>query len=207
VRGIGSEPLAADHVFAGLLARGYRVIYADPPWHFQCGTGTGSRHPIKHYRTMKLAEIKALPIADLAHPDGARLFCWATMPMLPQVLETITGWGFRYTTSRVWAKTNKSAQPPWTEESFALGPGYEVRGNVEQLIVAKIGEPKGLSPADKAHALIIAPRREHSRKPDCVRYEIAALEGPHVELFARETIAGFDSWGDEINKFDAGKAA
>jgi N6-adenosine-specific RNA methylase IME4 len=104
--------LPPGHIFSGLLDHSYRVIYADPPWHFKCGTGKGSRHPIKHYQTMSLGEIRALPIADLAHPDGARLFCWATAPMLPDAIEAIKAWGFRYTTNRVWAKTWRSAQPP-----------------------------------------------------------------------------------------------
>lgn len=192
----------SDHVFAGLKEHGYRVIYADPPWHFNCGTGKGSRHPSKHYRTMSLADIKALPVRDLAHPDGARLFCWATAPMLPHALETIKAWGFRYSTTRFWVKTWPKAAPPWTDQSFAFGPGYEVLGNPELLIIAKVGKPAGVPPP-RPRALIVAPRREHSRKPEIVRDEIAArFEGPHVELFARESAPGWDSWGNETTKFD-----
>ena len=86
---------------------------------------------------------------------------------------------------------------------FWWAPGYEVRGNHEHLIIAKIGKPPGLLPAEKPHALIIAPRREHSRKPDEAREDIAALQGPRVELFARQSSGGFDVWGRETSKFDA----
>jgi N6-adenosine-specific RNA methylase IME4 len=192
----------SDHVFAGLKFKHYRVIYADPAWKFSCGTGKGSRHPDKHYRTMPLAEIKALPVRDLAHPDGARLLCWATIPMLPHAIETIEHWGFRYSTARVWAKTWPKAKQPWTDDSFAFGPGYEVLGNPELLIIAKTGKPQPIV-TPKPRALIIDPRRQHSRKPDKVRDEIVArFDGPYVELFARESLPSWDVWGNEVNRFN-----
>jgi N6-adenosine-specific RNA methylase IME4 len=50
--------------------------------------------------------------------------------------------------------------------------------------------------------LVIAPRRQHSRKPDAVAEGIEQLvPGPHLELFARECRAGWIAWGDEVGKF------
>lgn len=56
--------------------------------------------------------------------------------------------------------------------------------------------------------LFYAERREHSRKPNCVRDFINELFGdiPKIELFAREEINGWDSWGDEVGIFDAQEA-
>ena len=44
-------------------------------------------------------------------------------------------------------------------------------------------------------------RREHSRKPDCVRDRIVELIGdlPRIELFARQKVQGWDSWGDQLD--------
>ena len=41
---------------------------------------------------------------------------------------------------------------------------------------------------------------EHSKKPDIVRDKIVELVGdlPRIELFARETAEGWDSWGNEV---------
>ncbi len=41
---------------------------------------------------------------------------------------------------------------------------------------------------------------EHSKKPDVVRERIVELFGdlPRVELFARQQIEGWDSFGNEI---------
>ena len=42
---------------------------------------------------------------------------------------------------------------------------------------------------------------EHSKKPDTVRQRIIELMGdlPRIELFARETAEGWDSWGNEVS--------
>ena len=46
--------------------------------------------------------------------------------------------------------------------------------------------------------LIVSPRREHSRKPDEAYSRIEALcDGPYLEMFARSTRKGWDSWGLE----------
>jgi hypothetical protein len=48
----------------------YRLIYSDPAWRFSAGP---NKNPSRHYPTMKLKDIAALPVKELAHPDGCRL--------------------------------------------------------------------------------------------------------------------------------------
>ena len=50
------------------------------------------------------------------------------------------------------------------------------------------------------HQIIDTPIENHSKKPDIVREKIIELVGnlPRIELFAREKVDGWDSWGDEI---------
>jgi len=52
--------------------------------------------------------------------------------------------------------------------------------------------------------VILSPLREHSRKPDEVREMIVELLGdlPRIELFARQTVKGWDCWGNETKKFN-----
>src|SRR5262249_9442644 len=61
-------------------------------------------------------------------------------------------------------------------------------------------------PPIKAHdvrELIVAPRRKHSQKPDEQYARIERLvDGPYVELFARQRRPGWVAWGDEVNKFE-----
>ena len=73
----------------------YAVIYADPPWRYKMYKGNGKIE--KHYPTMELDEIKALPVKVLADKDCI-LFLWATLPMIPEALQVIKAWGFEYKT-------------------------------------------------------------------------------------------------------------
>ena len=69
------------------------MIYADPPWRYTQKGLQGAAE--KHYPTMGIDEICALPVADLAAPDSV-LFLWATFPQLPEALRLIKAWGFQY---------------------------------------------------------------------------------------------------------------
>lgn len=198
-RPIAEIRAAAADAFSPLEAGSYRVIYADPPWHFSSGP---SRNPRNHYPTMKVPEIAALPVAGLAHPEGCRLLMWATMPILPQAFEVMRAWGFRYSTARIWAKLWPSEDEMFIyPDSLARGTGYEVIGNCEVLLIGKRGRP-GPIQGKKPASLFFARRRQHSRKPDSTRSEIASMfAGPRCELFARSPHDGFEAWGNQVTKF------
>jgi N6-adenosine-specific RNA methylase IME4 len=47
--------------------------------------------------------------------------------------------------------------------------------------------------------LVVAPVREHSRKPDELYGVMERLyAGPYLELFARHPRAGWTGWGDQL---------
>jgi N6-adenosine-specific RNA methylase IME4 len=195
-----AKAVPAPWPFIGLQRWHYRLILVDAPLKFSSGP---NRNPKNHYRTMSLTEILALPVGELAHPDGCRLISYITMPWLYRMHKILDAWDFRYSTARPWVKL-------WPKEdglilypdSFARGCGYEVINSSELQVIAKRGRPQRLGNR-KLRGLIIAPRREHSRKPDCVRDELAELfDGPRCELFARSRHPGFEGWGDEIDKFE-----
>ena len=87
-----------------------------------------------------------------------------------------------------------------------MGGGYSTRHNVEVCWLGRRGGPRRKSAA--VRELIIAPRREHSRKPDEVYRRIEALcDGPYVELFARQQWPGWICVGDEAEKFEREEAS
>ena len=73
-----------------------------------------------------------------------------------------------------------------------------VTTNVELCLLATKGTPKRKSAS--VHQVIISPIEEHSKKPDIVRDKIIELAGdlPRIELFARQTVRGWDAWGNEV---------
>ena len=199
----------------GLLALpnagNYGVIYADPPWRFKVWNGetavkardSSSTYTSAnvHYHTMTMDSIAALPVSQLAAKDCA-LFLWCSWPMLQEALEIVEAWGFRYKTCAFdWMKAHARQVEMFRDDTDALmGMGYWTRANTEPCLLATRGKPKRLN-ADVRQG-IIEPRREHSRKPDCVHERIERLvAGPYVELFARRQRPGWDVWGNETTKF------
>lgn len=185
--------------FHSLPARHFRVAYLDPAWDFSSGP---SRHPSKHYRVMKLKDIMALPLRDLAHPDGMRVLMWATLPFLYKAMEVFDAWGVRYSTARGWVKTWEGTTGLiHPDDDLARGTGYEVIGNLEMLLIGKIGKCRPIM-GRKPLSVTISPRRAHSQKPDGVREEIERnYRGPFVELWSRTTRPLWSSWGDEADKY------
>lgn len=188
----------------GNLERGkYGAIYADPPWSFDVwskDTGNG-RSAQSHYSTMTMRQIARLPVDELAAKDCV-LFMWACWPSFPDALKIIDAWGFTYKTCGFdWMKADNT-QPNFFQDDLPaqVGMGYWTRANTEPCLLAVRGKPKRLN-ADVRMG-IIAPRREHSRKPDGVHARIERLvSGPYVELFARQRRPNWDSWGDQTDKF------
>src|SRR6516165_646838 len=211
----GLEPApAAPAPFVGLRRAYYGAIAVDPASHFSSYTAIQSqnwssrRDNERHYRTMLFDELAALPIAKLAAPSGAHLFAWTSGPFLPQALRLIDAWGFKYSTRAfTWLKTKRGwdGESPLAEDDFHIGLGLTVRHQTEIVLLARRGNCR--RQRKDVRELILAPRREHSRKPDEFYRRVEAYcEGPYADLFAREQRPNWDCWGDESEKFGGARA-
>jgi len=170
----------------------YKVIYADPPWSYKDKALAGNRGAGCKYPTQSIDWIKSLDVASIAD-DDCILFIWVTMPKLNECFDVISAWGFEYKTSAfTWIKKNKKA------DSLFWGMGRWTRANPELCLIATKGSPKRLSAA--VHSVIESKIGRHSEKPSVVRDKIIELVGDlsRVELFAREKVNGWHSWGNEI---------
>ena len=174
----------------------FGCILADPPWRFANFSAKGEeKNPVAHYDCMALAEIMGLPMAFVGAADCA-LIMWATAPMLPEALETMKAWGFKFKTAGAWAKQSS------TGAKWAFGTGYIFRSAAEFFLVGTRGSPKARSRS--VRNLIVAPIREHSRKPDDAHAMCEALfDGPYLELFARAPRENWTVWGNQTDKFGA----
>lgn len=104
----------------------YQIIYADPPWKFKTYSEKGqTRSAERHYPTMTLEEIQALPVLDLA-ADNCALFLWTTVPHLQLSFSVLQAWGFTYKTiAFVWIKQNKRSDSLF----WGMGIGREQMRN------------------------------------------------------------------------------
>ena len=165
----------------GLPPGGFATILVDPPWPLQSGE--------KHYRTMSLARIKALPVGRLAARD-AHLWLWTTNALLPTAYEVAEAWGFTVRSPLTWVKFR-----------LGLGGRYQLRNATEQLLFCTRGKaPLG---SRSQPTWFNAPVTEHSRKP---AEQFAIIErvspGPYLELFARrrpESNQLWAVWGDQVD--------
>lgn len=208
------ERLPANHMFAGLRRNGYATLYLDPPWRFNVRSDKGTgRSADRHYPTMTLADIEKMPVGDLAAKD-CHLWLWITGPMLAigAHLPLLKAWGFKPSSMGfVWMKTNSPKtveQAQSWDEIFFMGQGFTTRQNAEYCILARRGSPP--RQVRTMRQLVIAPRREHSRKPDEMYAKLEAYgRGPFLEMFSRTTAPGWDVWGKDrdLFQFEALKAA
>jgi N6-adenosine-specific RNA methylase IME4 len=169
----------------------YNIIYADPPWKYDdksLNRGGAERH-YKTVENKKLCDIDVNAFCE----DDCILFMWATFPKIQEALDLIKAWGFTYKTNAfTWVKKNKVA------DSLFWGMGRWTRSNAEVCLLAVRGRPKRVDMG--VHSVIEAKIMKHSKKPDETRDRIVRLCGdlPRLEMFARESAAGWDVWGNEV---------
>jgi N6-adenosine-specific RNA methylase IME4 len=187
-------------VWSDLPAGPFDVILADPPWAYY-GRQDKWAAAAKFYATAPDSAIAALPIPDLLAPRGL-LFLWATSPRLDAALACIGAWGLCYRgIAFVWVKTRADGQP-----IGAQGIRPSIVKPTTEFVVAASRVPRGrpMPLGDEAVAqVVMAPRRDHSRKPDEVVHRIERLypKARRLELFARTKRPGWQAWGNETGLF------
>jgi len=179
----------------------YDIIYADPPWKYSRSTPEkrvdGSIYylnPRTHYQVMTDDEIKNMEVPS---EKNALLLMWTTAVKLPIGLEVVESWGFKYITNIVWDKQS------WLFHGRWHGCQHE------HLLIARKGS---FSPPhrDLKPDSVIGIKRKisnaylpsyHSKKPQYFRNLINDWypDKSKIELFARVTSVGFDTFGDQVS--------
>jgi N6-adenosine-specific RNA methylase IME4 len=174
----------------------YGVILCDPPWEYDISHRNGAAG--KHYQTMALGELMAMPVNALA-ADDCVLLMWGTWPKLAEAcLPLMAAWGFEYVTGFPWVKIIGFPKIDLFDDLRirpAFGTGYWIRGATEPILIGRRGKA---SPPDRDWAGILCERMQHSRKPERLHHYAMSMPGPYLELFARRSYPGFDIWGNQV---------
>lgn len=170
----------------------YKTILIDPPWEikFDLPWGQGKK---EQYKCMTLDEIRLLPMRELADDEGCDLFLWTTQTYLPDALELMEAWGFKYHVTITWDKGGGLVQFGWHRRTelclygYSGKLGFEKRGQAVNTIIKDIPE------------LFEERSGVHSRKPiGFIRAITAKTKEPRLEMFARANRAGWDAYGNEV---------
>ena len=188
------------------MKKKYNVLYADPPWSYDNKTTgrTSGNQPLgsgahTKYEIMTNEDIKRMKIKDIIEKDAV-LFMWVTVPLLPECLEVLTEWGFKYKTMLTWRKI------------MSLGMGYWFRGQCEHLVLGVRGNVKAFR-MQKAN-FYQCKVGKHSQKPHHFRelineaVKVSFKEPKKLELFARDRndlfpdyeYQGWDVYGNECKQ-------
>lgn len=175
---------------------GFKTVLADPPWRFTNRTGkvAPEHRRLDRYSTMDLEEIKSLPVRDVTALN-AHLYLWVPNALLPEGIEVMRAWGFRYVSNIIWAKRRKDGGPD------GRGVGFYFRNVTEPILFGVKGSLRTLAPARSTVNMIETRKREHSRKPD-EQYDLieSCSPGPYLEMFARYAQPGWSVWGNESDE-------
>lgn len=174
----------------------YDIILSDPAWSYY-GSKTKHGAAAKFYPTMADNELLSFPIHDWMH-QRSLLFLWATGPRLDFAVDCLRAWGLHYRgMAFVWVKTTKAGVPVGAQgvRPTIVKPTCEF---VLAASVTKKGRPLNLHD-ETIRNTILAPKMEHSRKPDDVHERIERMypQASKIELFARRARQGWDCWGNE----------
>ena len=173
----------------------YGLIYADPPWKQSKGGKKSVREnssgkPLD-YPTCSLDEIKEhLRLATESTTENSILFLWTIDKYLFEAQQIAESLGYKLHARMIWDKIT------------GIPAAFTVRYVHEYLLYMYKGKltPVAKDERGKIHTVFRERVTKHSKKPD-IAYEIIERLYPDLkklEMYARETRDGWDSFGNEV---------
>ena len=180
---------------------GFSTILADPPWRFANRTGkvAPEHRRLDRYSTLDLDSICEVDVVSVA-AKNAHLYLWVPNALILEGFEVMKRWGFTYKTNIVWHKIRKDGGPD------GRGVGFYFRNVTELILFGTRGSLRTAAPGRRQVNFLATRKREHSRKPDEIYPIIESCSyGPYIELFARHSRPGWESWGNEVDSSSVSK--
>ncbi|XP_071703646.1 methyltransferase-like protein 2 [Rutidosis leptorrhynchoides] len=180
---------------------GFKLIVVDPPWE------NSSASQKSKYPTLPNRYFLSLPIQKLSHTDGALVALWVTNKEKLRIFvekELFPKWGVKYMATHYWLKVKADGSLIGELDLFHHRPyecvvlGYYSTKDEDSEFSSKLKSiPDG--------QVFISIPGDYSRKPPIgellQEYIPGAKPGHCIELFAREMLAGWTSWGNEPLRF------
>ena len=173
----------------------YNLIYADPPWKQSKGgkkkVRSNSSGKDLDYPTCSLDEIEShLKTVSDNSGENSILFLWTIDKYLFEAQRIAENLGYKLHARMIWDKVT------------GIPAAFTVRYGHEYLLYMYKGKllPVAKEERGKIHTVFRERVTKHSKKPE-IAYEIIERLYPDtqkLEMYARNTRAGWDSWGNEV---------
>lgn len=173
----------------------YGLIYADPPWKQSKGGKKSVREKSSgkplDYPTCSLDEIREhLRLATEFTTENSILFLWTIDKYLFEAQQIAESLGYKLHARMIWDKVT------------GIPAAFTVRYGHEYLLYMYKRKltPVARDERGKIHTVFRERVTKHSKKPN-VAYEIIErlyLDLKKLEMYARETRDGWDSFGNEV---------
>ncbi|MCJ1311809.1 Methyltransferase-like protein 4 [Agyrium rufum] len=191
-----------EHALASLIPGQFDIVVLDPPWHNRSVARSG------HYQTQRddpLIILKSM-LGKHIRLHGI-VACWITNKDSARAaaLQAFEAWNISLIEEWIWLKVTGSGEPVYQVDGIWRRP-FEV------LLVGRKSDIDG-SPTDAAELadevgqrVIVAVPDLHSRKP-CLKSLLQPLLRDQtsyqgLEIFARNLVASWWSWGNDVLKFN-----
>ncbi|XP_020600293.1 methyltransferase-like protein 2 isoform X2 [Phalaenopsis equestris] len=182
----------------GCSDQGFNLIVIDPPWE------NGSAYQKAAYPTLPNRYLLYLPIKQLVHTEGALIVLWMTNRGKLRLFvekELFPAWGVTDIRTSYWLKIKP--------DGSLLGDlGLIHHKPYEYLLLGYVNKKK-IEPDSsqnlRENQILISIPGAYSRKPPLGKLLSDHVPGPKpsrcIELFARELLADWTSWGNEPLRF------
>lgn len=174
---------------------GYHIVYTDPPWNLKKTLRKirpNQNRPLD-YHTISMDEIAEIHNEVFSKcADRHNVLMWCVETFLSEAEEMMHKLGYKTHCRMIWSK------------GYGLAPAFTVRYTHEYLVwFYKKGQillPQESARGKYPSVFDAAKGKRHSEKPECVYEMIEDMfpESSKIELFARKTRVGWDSFGDEL---------
>ncbi|XP_057785828.1 methyltransferase-like protein 2 isoform X4 [Salvia miltiorrhiza] len=175
--------------------RGFNLIVIDPPWE------NSSAHQKQKYRTLPNNYFLSLPVKQLTHSRGALVALWVTNREKLRTFvenELFPKWGVKYAATFYWLKAN----------GFLISELDLFHHRPYECLLLGLSDGKGMDSEELQRLIRISDNQvfisvpgDYSRKPPIGELLLDYVPGPKparcIELFAREMIEGWTSWGND----------
>ncbi|MQL82774.1 hypothetical protein Taro_015234 [Colocasia esculenta] len=172
---------------------GFNFIVVDPPWE----NASASQKSL--YPTLPSRHFLYIPVRQFAHTQGALVALWVTNREKLRAFieeELFPAWGVASSTAFYWLKVKADGSMLCDLDLFHHRP-YEclLLGYVNGKEV-DTGRDTTYRLPQNNHIIVTMPSA-YSRKPPLGNYIPGPKPARCIELFARELISGWTSWGNE----------